>query len=154
MRKWNSSEPKVLEHIDPSLLDQQSVLTLPQSGEYTKTLGVEWNPSLDHFRLAITSLSHQESVTKRAMSSDIARIFDVLGWMAPVIVKAKVILQRLWEEKLLWDDIVPEHLKEVWLQYQSSWRNSFHAVTSQSMSTLNSSNFMVSVMLLNKHTLE
>ena len=119
LRKWNSSEPEVLEHIDPSLLDQQSLLTLPQSGEYTKTLGVEWNPSLDHFRLAITSLSHQESVTKRTMSSDIARIFDVLGWMAPVIVKAKIILQRLWEEKLLWDDIVPEHLKEVWLLWRT-----------------------------------
>ena len=64
LHKWNSSEPKVLEHIDPSLLDQQSILMLPQSGEYTKALGVERNPSLDHFRLAITSLSHQESVTK------------------------------------------------------------------------------------------
>ena len=79
---------------------------------------MEWNPSLDRFRLANTSLSHQESVTKRAMSSDIARIYDVLGWMAPVIVKAKIILQRLWEDKLLWDDIVPEHLKEVWLQWR------------------------------------
>ena len=49
LRKWNSIEPKVLEQIDPSLLDQQSLLTLPQSGEYTKTLGMEWNPSHDHF---------------------------------------------------------------------------------------------------------
>ena len=52
------------------------------------------------------------------MTSDIARIFDVLGLMAPVIVKAKIILQRLWEEKVLWDDTVPKHLKEVWLQWR------------------------------------
>ena len=144
-------------YLNTSLLDQQSLLTLPQNGEYTKTLGVEWNPSLDHFRLATTSLSHQESVTKRAMTSDIARSFDVIGWMAPVIFKAKIILERLWEEKLLWDDIVPEHLKEVWLR----WRTELpilmekfipHCYFPKHVNNL--SNFMVSVMLLNKHTLE
>ena len=48
-----------------------------------------------------------DSVTKRVLVSDIARTFDVLGWFSPAIVKMKIPLQGLWEEKVSWDDPVP-----------------------------------------------
>ena len=51
--------------------------------------------------------------------SDVAKIFDVLGWFSPVTIKMKILLQRLWEIKVDWDDPVPEDIHEVWLQ----WRN-------------------------------
>ena len=91
LRKWSSSK---VEHIDPSLCDQHSLHTFSGDDEYTKTLGVEWNSSHDHFRLVITELTPQE-LTKRNLTSEIAKVFDVLGWIAPVTVKAKIMLQRL-----------------------------------------------------------
>ena len=116
LRKWNSSEAAVVQSIDPDLRDQQFLHTFSESDEYTKTLGVEWNACLDQFRLVITELSPQETLTKRVLTSDIAKIFDVLGWIAPVTVKAKILLQRLWEESVHWDDPVPE---QTWFKWRS-----------------------------------
>ena len=79
LRKWNSSELKVLEHIAPELRQQNSIHTLSDSDEYAKTLGIEWNSKLDHFHLTVAELPQQERLTKRILTSDIAKIFDVLG---------------------------------------------------------------------------
>ncbi len=38
----------------------------------------------------------------------VAILFDVLGWFSPTVIKMKVLLQRLWEVKLDWDDPVPD----------------------------------------------
>lgn len=43
LRKWNCSNPSVLELIPDDLRDTQSLCTLPDEGGYTKTLGIEWN---------------------------------------------------------------------------------------------------------------
>ena len=54
LRKWNSSEPRVLQHIEPELRDSRSIHPMPDPKEYTKTLGIEWNAGLDHFRTTIS----------------------------------------------------------------------------------------------------
>lgn len=53
LRKWNSSESSVIQAIDPILRDSHEVLRISASDEYTKTLGLEWNTTMDHFRLPI-----------------------------------------------------------------------------------------------------
>ncbi len=118
LRKWNSSEPTVLQHIPPDLKDSKPCLSIPCHEQYTKTLGMEWNPGFDHFRLAISRSPSSEGITKRALISDVAKTYDVLGWFAPVIIKAKILFQRLWELKVSWDDPVPPSVKEVWLQWR------------------------------------
>lgn len=92
---------------------------------YTKTLGVEWNTKLDHFRLAITQFPSSDDVTKRTIVSDIAKTYDVLGWFSPAIVKVKILLQRLWEQKIDWDSPVPDSAHEVW----SQWRGELNLLT-------------------------
>ena len=67
---------------------------------YTKTLGVEWHSVLDHFRLSVANPSLIEDLTKCAVVSDIAKTYDVLGWFVPTIIKAKILLQRVWESKI------------------------------------------------------
>lgn len=96
LRKWNSSEPSVLEHVPIELQDSHSLYLLPDPVEYTKTLGIEWNSSLDHFHLTISKLSTADTVTKRVLVSDIAKIFDILGWFAATTISMKILLQRLW----------------------------------------------------------
>ena len=51
--------------------------------------------------------------------SDIAKVFDALGWFSPVTVKMKIQLQRLWESKVGWDDLVPGDIHDVWQQWRS-----------------------------------
>ena len=78
--------------------------------EYTKALGLEWSTTLDHFCLTIADLPAPDIVTKQILISNIAKIFDVFGWFLPIIIKMKIILQRLWEAKLNWDDPVPSSI--------------------------------------------
>ena len=48
-----------------------------------------------------------------------AKTFDALGWFAPVIVKVKILLQRLWEAGIGWDDPVPLTIQEAWEMWRS-----------------------------------
>lgn len=74
LRKWNSSSRSPSE-----LKVQQAVSSLPAAEEYSKTLGLEWNSHLDFFRLTISNIPSLRSLTKRALVSDVAKIFDALG---------------------------------------------------------------------------
>ena len=119
LRKWSSSDSTVLHHILPELHDTQLSHHLPSPDDYTKTLGIEWNVSLDHFRLVVAPLQDTANITKRALISDIAKTFDALGWFSPTIIKAKILLQRLWESRIGWDDLLPQTMYQSWLQWRS-----------------------------------
>ena len=43
-------------------------------------------------------------------------MFDPLGLCCPVTIKAKVLLQYLWQNKYGWNDIVPDHIKSEWIK--------------------------------------
>ena len=119
LRKWNSSDPSVLEEIPEELRDPNCIQTISEVNEYTKTLGIEWNVSTDEFRLTITEFLPNTTMTKRGIVSDVAKVYDVLGWFSPVTVKMKILLQRLWETKLDWDNPIPENIHQVWSQWRS-----------------------------------
>lgn len=127
LRKWNSSESAVLKHISSDLKDSQSMQLMPDEDQYTKTLGIEWNARQDHFRLTVADLPPMTNITKRALVSDVAKTFNVLGWFSPTIIKVKILLQRLWERKVEWDDPVPLSIKDAWLQ----WRSELPLLTSK-----------------------
>ena len=97
--------------------------------EFVKVLEVEWNASLDSFRSTISSLAPVKALTKRKLVSDIARLFDVLGWCSPTIIKPKIMLQRLWEDKAGWDEPVSHLIHETWekLFLQSRRRHRYGA---------------------------
>ena len=109
----------MLEEIPEELRDTRDVQTISEINEYTKTLGIEWNISTDEFRLTIVELLPKTTVTKRMIVSDVAKVLYVLGWFSPVTVKMKILLQRLWEIKLDWDDPVPDKVHQIWSQWRS-----------------------------------
>ena len=154
LRKWHSSEPAVLQGLPPDLKDPHSMQMLPDPGEYTKTLGIEWNASSDHFRLTIAALPPFDNITKRVLVSDIAKTFDVLGWFSPSLIKVKILLQQVWEQRVDWDDPVPSSIGYSSVQnFLSSRTSTFLAVTSTSVLTSPLSNFMVSLMPRNSRML-
>ena len=122
--KWSCSDPSVLENIPTDLRDSQATVILSGSSQYTKTLGIEWNASTDHFRVKVTELPPIECMTKRSLVSDVARTFDALGWYSPRIVKAKILLM-LWIEGMGWDDCVSTSILEEW----SKWRRELPLLT-------------------------
>ena len=59
-------------------------------------LGIDWQPNTDYFSFHFENTSLELPFTKRSVLSRIARIFDPMGWLAPVVVTAKIIMQSLW----------------------------------------------------------
>ena len=78
-------------------------------------LGLRWNTVTDTISLTSRKLSAVNTfVTKRDILQASSQIFDPLGWVTPVIVRAKILLQEVWLSKFTWDEPLPETIKERW----------------------------------------
>ena len=119
IKKWRSSSSEVLDSIPEELLEPTPTQELVDlySASYPKALGLVWGTIQDYMATHV-ELQSSYSSTKRGVVSDIARTFDVLGWLSPVILNMKLLYRELWVRKLDWDTEVPEDLK---LQHQK-WR--------------------------------
>ncbi|XP_076301461.1 uncharacterized protein LOC143219343 [Lasioglossum baleicum] len=76
-------------------------------------LGLQWSPHDDSFRFSIADAALQ-SPTKRIVVSKSAQLFDPLGWLTPVIVRAKIAIQSTWLLGLDWDEPLPPTLADDW----------------------------------------
>ena len=62
---------------------------------------------------------HDTPLTRRGILSTISSIYDPLGFVAPVLLMGKQLLQELCRDRVDWDDPVPDHIRTRWEQ----WRN-------------------------------
>ena len=67
----------------------------------------------------MAKLPSGENITKRALISDVAKTYDVLGWFSPTTIKVKILFQRLWELNVGWEDPVPTDICEEWLKWRT-----------------------------------
>lgn len=81
-----------------------------------KVLGLKWYPVADSFLFDIKSTSKQ--CTKRAMLSDLTRIFDLLGFLSPFTNLVKCLIQKLWVIDAAWDDRPPNYVLDEWIKCQ------------------------------------
>ncbi|GFT26577.1 integrase catalytic domain-containing protein [Trichonephila clavipes] len=84
-----------------------------------KVLGVYWSPKHDCFSFRVKIDLHELN-TKRDVLSTIARIYDPLGLLGPVVAKAKIFLQKLWMLKIDWTDLLPDTINREWRQFVES----------------------------------
>ena len=94
-------------HQDVSFSEQEAV----------SALGLQWQAKEDFYIFKISKYSSDCSnpSTKRQILSDIAKLFDPIGWLSPVIIQAKILIQDLWKMKAGWDDALPEDKVKRWL---------------------------------------
>lgn len=111
IRKYKSNLPNLLEHSD---LITQDNLTISES---SSTLGLGWSPSSDTLNFPIKFPPEGIKVTKRSIMSNSFKIFDPLGILSPCIIIPKMLLQRLWQQKLSWDEPVPIDIQESWNKF-------------------------------------
>lgn len=111
LRKWLSNTSIPFESANES-----EHLKLCDDSE-SRTLGISWNSRLDLLKYEIAHLPPPKHVTKRTILSTTAKIFDPLGLLGPVIIVAKLIMQRLWECKLSWDESIPQDLHSNWIKF-------------------------------------
>ena len=65
------------------------------------------------FRFDLPDVSNP---TKRSILSIVAKIFDLLGLLSPIVVRCKMLLQELWVQNIGWDDSVNSSITKMWLQ--------------------------------------
>ncbi|GBM56961.1 hypothetical protein AVEN_224873-1 [Araneus ventricosus] len=72
-----------------------------------------WNNVSDTFTYK-ANVNNNRSYTKRYVLSQIARIYDPVRLLGPVISKAKIFMQQLWLLKLDWYEILPPDISQQW----------------------------------------
>ena len=125
LRKWRTSSADLLQTIPEELResDQHQVITAP--ADCHKALGIHWSTEKDTLYVSTLKLTERDVPTKRQLASDVARTFDIMGWFAPATITGKIMLQKLWELKIGWDDKVPDELAKHWM----SWRTELPELT-------------------------
>lgn len=121
LRKVTSNNNEVLNHIADikgEHVTQHSVL----NQNSMKTLGIVWNRQLDVFEYNIKNKNYTTNITKRTILSYISQIFDPLGLLGPIIVQAKLIMQKLWQLQLDWDAQLPHDLHNICLEFYSQMK--------------------------------
>ncbi|XP_023223405.1 uncharacterized protein LOC111624721 [Centruroides sculpturatus] len=115
LRKWISNDRTVISALQQSESTDNHHIKV---SDLTKALGLNWNTKEDIFYFVLCKFSSQPP-TKRTVISDIARLFDPLGWLAPVTIKAKMMLQRLWTIGTTWDELLPTVIAEQWKGFRA-----------------------------------
>ncbi|GFX18868.1 integrase catalytic domain-containing protein [Trichonephila clavipes] len=113
LHKWSSNSPELL---NSSLSSDVEHSFSTDIDLFVKTLGISWKPFEDCFVFKV-SVSVKHIYTKREVLSVIAKLYDPLGFLGPVIAKAKVFLQQLWQCKLDWDDVLPNSIANEWREF-------------------------------------
>ncbi|XP_040079423.1 uncharacterized protein LOC120850811 [Ixodes scapularis] len=90
---------------------------LGQVANVLKVLGVTWEPKEDSLMFSpehVTKTACHQENTKRFVLQTKARLYDPLGFLAPFVVRAKILFQEIWKLNLDWDDVLPNHLQDEW----------------------------------------
>ncbi|XP_074114129.1 uncharacterized protein LOC141537181 [Cotesia typhae] len=113
--KWKSKSQEFIIPSASQLKDESTVHIFDDS--LSKVLGISWSSSQDQFTFQGT-ISEKDSITKRSILSEVAQLFDPLGLISPVVIRAKILLQQLWLEKLDWDDqLCPDTIHQ-WAKFK------------------------------------
>lgn len=80
-------------------------------------LGLKWQSQDDVFLYSSKPINFQTKWTKRQILSQIGKLFDPNGYVGPVLIKAKILLQKIWKVKIDWDDEVPQSINNEWTEY-------------------------------------
>lgn len=113
LKKVTANDTELLSHLPPDDLYDSNFLRFHESSA-TKTLGINWNALTDSFSYSFAPISQDSNVTKRKILSAVAKLFDPAGWLTPVVIRAKMLMQQLWLEKIDWDQNVSPDTLTKW----------------------------------------
>ncbi|XP_066589587.1 uncharacterized protein [Prorops nasuta] len=114
LRKWDSNSKELLSDLSEDLLVRSSIKSFDNYSN--KILGIDWCPTDDSFSFEVSPCD-DPVITKRVVLSRIASIFDPLGWISPIIIKAKMFIQQLWKDRSEWDEELSNELSHWWREF-------------------------------------
>ena len=117
LSKWVSNSRYVLETIPECERSKElkNIHLKEDKLPIERALGLKWNVETDKFTFNISA--KDQPSTRRGILSTISSIYDLLGFISPYILKAKLILQRLCKDNVGWD----EHISGLNLNEWENW---------------------------------
>ncbi|KAK7879138.1 hypothetical protein WMY93_034081, partial [Mugilogobius chulae] len=119
LTKWSSNSRKLLQTI-PANERAHGFQDLDLDQDYLpveRALGIQWCAETDKFKFKINL--RERPHTRRGLLSLVSSIFDPLGFLAPVILPAKRLLQEICRLRCSWDEDLPDSLIRSWTKWIS-----------------------------------
>ncbi|KAF2889189.1 hypothetical protein ILUMI_16984 [Ignelater luminosus] len=100
LHKWVANSSELLRNIPSEKCYFDNIKFDKNNNDYVKTLEITF--------------------TKRKVLSFIAKIYDPLGFLGPIITNAEIIMQRICCFKISWDETLPPDLYDMWKTFAES----------------------------------
>ena len=113
LRKWSSSNSEFMHRLPEALQEAPSAYIIEDRNHSFKVLGIKWIPLDDYFCFT-TREFEVDNPTKRQLLSDIAKLYNPLGWLSPAIIKFKLLIQETWLAGVGWDEAVGDSIATKW----------------------------------------
>lgn len=126
LSKWASNSVATEKYMQGDMIDN---IELGNSENESKILGLRWMKPTDEIAIVVKQPTSKTTDTKRKILSEIAKLFDSNGYVAPIIVVAKLLMRDIWAIKhLTWDKAVPQHIGKRWMEFvnELSRLNEYH----------------------------
>ena len=108
LRSWasNSQKLQALAKTD-GILDSNTSVNL---------LGLKWNTCTDTISITQKQIESQgkTSITKRSILQGASKLYDPLGWLSPITIRARILLQDVWKQRINWDDPLDSNFQTRW----------------------------------------
>ena len=79
-------------------------------------LGLKWDTANDHLFLPHVPIDTVSQPTLQLILKQSAQIFDPLGILSVITIRAKILMQTIRHASFLWDDQLPVNLQEAWIE--------------------------------------
>ena len=121
LHKFTSSNKEVIQSVPPEYRDKdvQAIDLSHDSLPVARTLGVEWCPEEDVFKITYTKAVSKDgsSITRRSILSSISSLFDPLGLISPVLLSGRLILRDVCKDGRSWDESIGTEKEDEWLSW-------------------------------------
>lgn len=98
-----------------------------EAEEQPSVLGLCWDLSKDTFIYKLREGKDEGEKnyqwTKRRILSKIARLYDPNGYLGPIIMTGKMIMQDLWKDNLDWDEKISGPIQRKWKTFNEDLQN-------------------------------
>ncbi|XP_058836884.1 uncharacterized protein LOC131693240 [Topomyia yanbarensis] len=130
IRNWVSNSVKLLEELGDRSSNGAVHFNRDKGTEYERVLGIVWEPAEDIFSFATVSnanftkvLEEGECPTKRIVLSFVMAQFDPMGFIGPLTVRGKMLIQDLWRTGCDWDSKIDKESHDKWRRWINMMRN-------------------------------
>ncbi|XP_036327146.1 uncharacterized protein LOC118739742 [Rhagoletis pomonella] len=122
--KWGSNSPGILRDVPD--VGKESFLKFDDGSDITKALGIILDSVKDKLLFSFVPQRELGKNSKRSALFTLARCYDPLGLIGPTLTKAKILLQRMWRDKLECDVSLPQLLNTAWSAFCNGFADTQH----------------------------